>query len=550
MNSLKASQCLNPNCSYSNPYNNIICNRCGSRLLLAGRYRALRQIGSGGFARTFEAVDECRLASPCVVKQFCPLSQNGKAYEQSLKLFEQEAEILKILQTNAKIPLFIAFFDQEGQLYIVQEFIEGLDLFKEVAQKGCFDEQKVRQVLLELLPVLQFIHDRQVIHRDIKPSNILRQPNGSLVLIDFGSSQKLQTSSTTEPSPITGTPGYASSEQMQGMACAASDIYSLGVTCLRLLSGSFPNEKHGEPLFDWEQKQWRWRSPEISVSPAFGRVLDKMLQWDVRKRFACAAEVLQALEEGDKGDKGDKEESIQSKIQNPKSKIEMTFDLRPEDGLRPEDKLAQRLSTSEARGVSGASKTNAIYSKLRELLIAQQYESADRETWNLMLRIARRDKEGCLNLNAIEQFPTQDLLKLDRLWQAYSNGHFGFSIQKQIYQSLGGSREFDYEIWKTFGERVGWHDRGHWLNYRDLNFSRSAAVGHLPACFVDVLNRAGVARGVCGWWRLGFVALIHRLEECQAALQQDTKEVDLSFKLRDTVKGRNQAVTRQAPKGK
>lgn len=493
MNPLKASQCMNPDCSYHNSYSNIICNRCGSRLLLAGRYRVLRQIGAGGFARTFEAVDEHRLAFPCVVKQFCPLSQNGKAYEQSLNLFKQEAEILKILEKNAKIPSFLAFWEQEGRLYIVQEFIEGLDLFKEVAQNGALSEQNVRQVLLELLPVLQFIHDRQVIHRDIKPSNILRQPNGSLVLIDFGSSQKLQTNDNREPIPITGTPGYASSEQMQGMACAASDIYSLGVTCMRLLSGSFPSQKSGDPLFDWQQKQWNWRSLGMSVSPALGRVLDGMLQWNVRERFARATEVLQALKE---------------------------------EGETGSGSAAGGASRGEIQ-VSFSSK-NVSYGKLRELLIAQEYERADRETWNLMLHIAGRNQEGCLNLNAIEQFPPQALFALDLLWQAHSNGHFGFSIQKQIYQSLGGNREFDYEIWKTFGELVGWHERGHWLNYHNLKFSHSAPVGHLPACFVDVLNRAGVARGVCGWWRLGFVALIHRLEECQAASQQVPKRVDPS----------------------
>ncbi|MCU0534832.1 MAG: serine/threonine-protein kinase [Hydrococcus sp. Prado102] len=480
-------------------------------MLLAGRYRAIRQIGSGGFARTFEAVDERRLASPCVVKQFCPLSQNGKAYEQSLNLFKQEAEILKFLGLNSKIPSFIAFFEQEGRLYIVQDFIEGLDLFKEVNQNGAFSEQKVRQVLLELLPVLQYIHDRRVIHRDIKPSNILRQPNGSLVLIDFGSSQKLQTSNDCEPIPITGTPGYASSEQMQGKACASSDIYSLGVTCMRLLSGSFPSQKSGDPLFDWEQKQWNWRSQGMSVSPAFGRVLDRMLQWNVKDRFARASEVIQALKE-------DKEVEETRGTRRQEDKEEYLFSTS--------ENKADKLNVESVGGwreiqASSSSKTNASYSKLRELLIAQRYQSADRETWNLMLRIANRDKEGCLNLNAIEQFPCQDLLALDRVWQLYSNGHFGFSIQKQIYQSLGGSREFDYEIWKTFGERVGWHERGYWLNYHDLNFSHSATVGHLPACFVDVLNRAGVARGVCGWWRLGFVALIHRLEECQTASRQN-----------------------------
>jgi serine/threonine protein kinase len=480
MSSLKTSQCLNPDCLDRNPYDFPVCQSCGSSLLLANRYRAIRRIGSGGFARTFEAVDELRLGAPCLIKQFCPPQQQGSTYEKSLKLFEQEAVILKNLGQNPQIPTLLAFFEDEGRRYIIQEYIEGRDLFKEVNQSGAWSEERVRQVLAELLPILDFIHERQVIHRDIKPSNIIRRLDGSLVLIDFGGSEQLGNDRDRQ-SPIAGTPGYAAPEQMRGFVSPASDLYSLGVTCIRLLSGCFPGDDGSDPLFDAQQKQWRWREAGIVVSAELERTIAKLLQPETRDRFQSAIEVLQAL------NSDATQLEIPLIVASPAS-----------------------LETSEID-----------YSQLETLLAAGKYKEADAETWNLMLQIARRDRDGCLNINSLEQFPIADLKTLDRLWQHYSDGRFGFSAQKQIYQSLGGNRDFNYEVWKTFGERVGWHSGGDWLNYENLTFDLLAPTGHLPVCVVDVLNRAGVARGVCGWWRLGFVSLVQRLDEYSGQIEPD-----------------------------
>jgi serine/threonine protein kinase len=265
----------------------------------------VRQIGAGGFARTFEAVDEHRLNTVCLIKQFCPLSQSSTAYQKSLDLFKQEAVILKDLGQHPKIPALLAFFEQEGRLYIIQEFIEGQDLLREVKQSGAFNEQKVRQVLLELLPVLEFIHQRGIIHRDIKPSNIIRRPDSSLVLIDFGGSHQLSVSVSLKKSPIAGTPGYAAPEQMRGVVSPASDLYSLGVTCIRLLSGCFPTDSGSDSLFDLQQQQWDWQGRGVSVSPELERILKRMLQLEARDRFESVAEVLGALEDGGTGREGD-----------------------------------------------------------------------------------------------------------------------------------------------------------------------------------------------------------------------------------------------------
>jgi serine/threonine protein kinase len=495
MISFKNSQCLNPNCLYNNPFDNLVCQRCGSSLLVSGRYRALRQLGCGGFARTFEAVDEYRLNTSCVIKQFCPIQQSSTAIEKSRELFKQEGVILKTLAQHPKIPKLLAFFEQKDQLYIIQEFIEGQDLFQEANQKGPLNEEAIGQLLAQLLPVLQFIHKRHIIHRDIKPSNIIRRWDDELILIDFGSSHFLGNNITNQKSTITGTPAYAPPEQMRGKVLPNSDLYSLGVTCIRLLTGCFPRDDGSDPLFDRDRRQWRWREFVSNISPELTRILEKLLQAQTSDRYQSATDVLEALEDIPSGEQ-----------------TYMTSNKHRDRGGRTKE-----INTDNAYLMSNSDAFVEVdYSILEDLLAAGKYQEADRETWNLMLKISDREKEGSLSINSVEQFPLSDLRTIDRLWQTYSDGRFGLSIQKQIYQSLGGTRGFDYEIWKTFGEQVGWYVNGDWLNYQDLHFDSSAMSGHLPVCFVDVLNRMGVARGVCGWWRLGFVCLVQRLDECYA----------------------------------
>ncbi|MFM6097670.1 MAG: protein kinase domain-containing protein, partial [Dolichospermum sp.] len=181
------SQCLNPDCLQQNPPDTIFCQRCGSKLILQERYRSVRVIGEGGFGRTFLAVDKQRLDTPCVIKQFLPQQSGSAALEKATELFKQEAFRLRDLGKHSHIPDLLAFFPQEGRLYLIQEFIEGKNLLDELQQKGKFSESEVKQILVELLPTLQFVHDNKVIHRDIKPENIIKSSQtDALFLIDFG----------------------------------------------------------------------------------------------------------------------------------------------------------------------------------------------------------------------------------------------------------------------------------------------------------------------------------------------------------------------------
>jgi WD40 repeat protein len=285
------SYCLNPICQKpKNPLSNKFCHNCGSKLLLAARYRALKPIGQGGFSRTFLAVDESKTAKPrCIIKQFLPKAANrAKASE----LFCQEAVRLEKLGSLSQIPELLAHIEQDNHQYLVQEYIDGQSLAQELLEEGAFSEAQIRQMLQDLLPVLQFIHNGQVIHRDIKPENIIRRfPKGDLVLVDFGAAKVITGTALVITGTVIGTPGYAAPEQAIGKATFASDIYSLGVTCIHLLTHVDPFE-----LYSVSEGAWIWRDFLPSpVSESLGRVIDKMLEQATKRRYQSALEVLQDL---------------------------------------------------------------------------------------------------------------------------------------------------------------------------------------------------------------------------------------------------------------
>jgi len=288
------SQCLNPNCQQQNTSGTRVCIRCGTNLVLDNRYRLEKFIGEGGFGRTFKAIDEKKLNKPCVVKQFLPQQIGSSALAKATELFQQEAERLDQLGTHPQIPDLLAFFEQEGRFYLIQQFIDGQDLLKELNQNGKFSESQIYHLLRELLPVLEFIHSHGIIHRDIKPDNIIRNNQGSLVLIDFGVSKLLSGSILTRMGTIAGTPSYAPPEQMRGMVYPASDLYSLGVTCIRLLTRCLPEEDGSDELFDPINLQWTWRT-KVNINSELEKVLDKLLQEKVGERYQDVNSILQVI---------------------------------------------------------------------------------------------------------------------------------------------------------------------------------------------------------------------------------------------------------------
>jgi serine/threonine protein kinase len=288
------SYCLNPHCPHpENPREMQFCQSCGTKLLLKDRYRVLQPLGQGGFGKTFLAIDEDKPSKPpCVVKQFYPQVQSQHTLEKATQLFTQEAIRLDELGKHPQIPELLAFFTQDQQQYLVQEYIAGQDLQQELQRSGVFDESQIRALLQNLLPVLQFIHGNQIIHRDLKPDNIIfRREDRQLVLVDFGASKAISETTLNQTGTSIGSTGYAAPEQMIGRATLASDFYSLGVTCIHLLTGVHPFD-----LYDAYEADWRWRKHlQTPVSEALEQILAKMLAMAVSQRYQSATAILNDL---------------------------------------------------------------------------------------------------------------------------------------------------------------------------------------------------------------------------------------------------------------
>ena len=122
------------------------------------------------------------------------------------------------------------------------------------------------------------------------------------------------------------------------------------------------------------------------------------------------------------------------------------------------------------------------YTRLHELLVAKRWKEADYETYQRMIEVADRKSQGWLRIEDTKNFPSQDLGIIDKLWLRYSNGMFGFSVQKQVYQSLGGTQRYNQKVVEDFGDKVGWRLEGKWLSYDGLTVSDNYYRGHLPCC--------------------------------------------------------------------
>ncbi|NJK68468.1 MAG: protein kinase [Microcoleus sp. CSU_2_2] len=308
------SYCINSLCQ--NPQNldrATVCKSCGSNLLLKGRYRVFRTLGQNLAGRTFLAVDEDQPSGPrCVIQQFLGPEIVADGQKQQFRKFHASACALDELGKHPQIPKLLASFELDGCQYLVQEYIDGRNLAAQLSEKGVFKEIHIWYLLSELLPVLQFVHDHQLIHRDIKPSNIIhRKPlqtsaalaqkehlhswdeQSGLVLVDFGAAIPVN-SGPLKTDTVTGSAEYSAPEQIQGQAIGSSDIYSLGVTCIHLLTGMSTFD-----LFDIKADSWAWRDYlKVPVSARLGRILDKMVHRETSKRYRSIEAIIKDMKHG------------------------------------------------------------------------------------------------------------------------------------------------------------------------------------------------------------------------------------------------------------
>lgn len=310
--------CTRPGCSRPvNPHPNLkaaiqttpqlFCTSCGMPLILSERYLPERLLGQGGFGAAYYACDRYTPAlRPCVVKVFQPSSHlNPQQLQIAQQLFAREAEVLERLgNQHPQIPDLYAYFpiilkspssgEDEEYFYLVQEFIDGEDLEHILERRGALPAGAVKAILVSILKVLDFVHNNGAIHRDIKPSNIMKTVDNQLYLLDFGAVKQVTGATASARSTGIYTTGYAPPEQVTGgQVFPASDLYSLAVTCVVLLTGKETTE-----LFDSYSNRWLWRDHVTLQDAALAAVLDRMLSLSPQARYASAQDALNALMAG------------------------------------------------------------------------------------------------------------------------------------------------------------------------------------------------------------------------------------------------------------
>jgi len=512
------SYCVSPECRQpQNADREQFCLNCHAPLVLKNRYRPIQSLGSGGFGRTFLAVDE---DSPsrrrCVIKQLYIQSDDEFVLQKATELFRQEAVRLEELGEHPQIPNFLARFEENQQFYLIQELISGQTLQQELKNQGVFNEIQIWEFLKDLLPVLQYIHSHQVIHRDIKPANIIRRRRDlKPVLIDFGVAKLITGTALLHTGTTVGSPEYMAPEQNRGKALPASDLYSLGVTCIHLMTQVSPFD-----LFDINRDRWIWRDHLPSgakVSDRLGKVLDKLLQNALSERYQSADEVLRIVatissvptiatprqQSHPLPPHAVKTKLIQPSISKP-SPPPANPPTPPKPPARSPnflDNIWQQVVGKPTEGDRLLSVVGFDYSTLQELLARGKWQKADQETWDALCQIIGKRRGSYLPPTNIEKLPCEDLITIDQLWTKYSQGRFGFNIQTQIYASVN-------QEYEKFCIRVGWPTYQPFIPDGALKFNLRSPLGHLP-------SRNWV--GGTEWWRHA-ESMANKLAQCSIDL--------------------------------
>ena len=264
---------------------------------LRNHYQIIKDLGQGGFCDTYLAKDLDLPGQPqCVVKHLKPKDPNPAILLIAKGLFDKEAETLhKLGKLHDQIPSLSAHFEENGEFYLVQDFIEGHDLTKELILGKKSSESHTIKLLHEILEVLAIVHQQNVIHRDLKPANLMRRQDGKIILIDFGAVKEIGTMVVNAQGQTSftvgiGTSGYMPSEQANGKPKLCSDIYAVGMIGIQALTGEHPvnlpeDQQTGEVV---------WRN-QAQVSNNLANVLDKMVRDRFSQRYQNAGEALQAL---------------------------------------------------------------------------------------------------------------------------------------------------------------------------------------------------------------------------------------------------------------
>ncbi|MEG5046822.1 serine/threonine-protein kinase [Microcoleus sp. B4-C1] len=409
-------------------------------------------LGMGGFGMTYKAT-HLQLNYQVVLKTPNLSLQNDPEYANFVRRFIREGQILAKFCQNAHpgIVRISDLFEEKGLHCLVMDLIVGQSLFNAVQQQGRLPDTEAVAIIRQIGEALSDIHQAGIVHRDAHPGNIMLRPNGQAVLIDFGLASELMPTIISSRHPHN--PAFAPWEQhIEGSGKPTVDIYALAASLYYAVTGKVPTASINR----------HFRNEVLPPAKDFG-----VKDW-----------VSLAIEKGMASDPQKRPQSMQDWLSYLRESIPSTV-------------ADVSVQLKSARGVD--------YTHLRDLLAAGKWQEADRETRKVMLKAARREKEGGFTVESIDNFPCDDLRIIDQLWVKYSQGHFGFSVQKKIWLEVGG--KVDWETERKLDDRVGWRKENRPLPYNDLTFNQNQAPrGHLPAG----------RRFLVGGERLLWILLSHR----------------------------------------
>ena len=267
--------------------------------IVGGYYQLIERIGRGSFGETYLAKNLQQFGNRCLVKHLQPIERSSEIFEIAKKLFEKEARILlEIGNAHDQIPSLLAYFPENKNFYLVQEFIEGHELSQEIVEGQPWSESEVIKLLEEILLPLAFLHHRPqpIIHRDLKPSNLMRRvSDNKIVLIDFGAIKELAVTEIlnkqgkTRTTMAIGSPGYMPAEQRYGHPQLSSDVYAVGVIAIKALTGLHPDD------FDRDAEGEIVLPEQTSISIELNAILRKMVRYYHKERYYSAVEALEAI---------------------------------------------------------------------------------------------------------------------------------------------------------------------------------------------------------------------------------------------------------------
>lgn len=408
-----------------------------------GKYIIEAILGGGGFGVTYRAQNP-KEGKVVAIKTLNANVQGKPNFRELQTKFVNEALSLARCSHPHVVQVYEVFPEMAGNIELwcmVMELIDGTNLAEYLEDNGILSEAKAFPIIQQVGSALSFVHNQKFTHLDIKPQNVMLRKRGfEAVLIDFGLARQVTAPGKLRTNSNSGTECYAPIELLEKRAelGAYTDVYSLAATLYVMLTGELPFPS-------------QFRKQNIPLTPP------QQHNSEISDRVNAA--IMKGME---------------LEPQNRPQSVQEWLDL-----LIPKPAVAE---------VNLVSAVGMDYINLRNLLAAKNWEEADEETVRVMSKVAGREEEGWLDTESIEEFPCEDLRSIDQLWVKYSNGRFGFSVQKRIYQSLGGTSEYDRKVWEAFGDRVGWRKNNRWMYYNhnyfsELNiiYSEEAPEAHLPS---------------------------------------------------------------------